>query len=395
MNNFVANIENRNPSGVPAYNSDFDQGAERRANSLVVEDRDLFRQRVAQKMVLEHFEHAAQRKWVGPVPPKLNGKVASEAAKREWRARRVPRSSKNAEKADDSDHLEFDAAAGIDEIAGTEPDLEDWVAELSNRYERQMTRNSMTEQEKERFKEDNDKSIQAGINAAALLRQPQSSASGAIDRLRTICCDDKERAAPSALKMVTSLTAKLGKESFLQSMQMLRMEIGAGYRVHTAADLGWGGLRAYQMGAAFHLMQSAADVAFTLRAKLCDVGITSCGDHATLVMALLKLGEGEQSRANHLVNAVVERQEALSPKQKADFYRLVDDAVNAMPTTLWPPAKLSLRANLLGELDGRIKHAHERLVAAHPSPEAQLESKLRRQLVVSENPIPSGQRLRL
>lgn len=192
-------------------------------------------------------------------------------------------------------------------------------------------------------------------------------------------------AAPSSLLMTAVLVARLDAGQFRSSMDTLRTEVGTVCRLQASRTLKHGDISAYRTGAAFHLIQSAASVAAKLRAELAEAGIPALRDEATIVMAFLRLGGVEQSPADHLSGAIMQQPQALSPKKKADFHRLVGNAVKLLPTALWPPHKPSLRSELLAELKRRNMQANGLIVPTHPNPVARLVSKLRRLLASANN----------
>lgn len=78
-------------------------------------------------------------------------------------------------------------------------------------------------------------------------------------------------------------------------------------------------------------------------------------DEMQLGMALLNLGDNNETSAANLIRAIgIDDPESLSPAYSAALCRQLYEAVDALPLTLWDPEKFILRQDLLDDIRNQI-----------------------------------------
>jgi len=115
--------------------------------------------------------------------------------------------------------------------------------------------------------------------------------------------------------------------------------------------------------AAFSIVRSALKIAATLRAAVAEeVHVVSSLSVPEIAVLLLTAGESGwgKAKAGHMMSEVADLK-GLDYQSRARAWILLRDAVAELPTTVWSQDKLSVRRELIDELERQVRAARDEL----------------------------------
>ncbi|MES2743017.1 MAG: hypothetical protein V4754_19000 [Pseudomonadota bacterium] len=148
-----------------------------------------------------------------------------------------------------------------------------------------------------------------------------------------------------------------------------------------------------QMAKLFQI-QSCLAIANDLHTKLTVAGITPSASLVEGGRALLNVADARQSQPEQLAKQIVGKP-PLAPRPRMKMYKAIREAVDSLPTTLWPRDKMALRAEQLKALRAECQHdtgGDNRLTAEQRRDSERREQRLREELPAqAPTPITSTQ----
>lgn len=185
----------------------------------------------------------------------------------------------------------------------------------------------------------------------------------------------------SALDLANRLMDKFGEEYFAEGLKKARSELSSQMRLKQGADLGPKMWLSMSNAVSFNAIQSTFAIGMELRRNLSEANIVPQAKEGETTRTLLNLAmngtQGAEELATHLVG-----KDGLSPKQLANTFRLIAQAVDALPLTLWPAEHMGRRMNLIDELRTLGGTFSSQMQQTKESKDAKLERMLRQELAI-------------
>lgn len=194
--------------------------------------------------------------------------------------------------------------------------------------------------------------------------------------------DSKKPVGPSSpLDLANRLMDKFGAEHFGEALKKTRSELGSQMRQAQGAELGPRMWLSMSSAASFNAIQSTFAIGVNLRVSLSEANIEPQAKEGETVCTLLSLTAGGGEEAEELANRLAGR-DGLSPKQQANMFRLIAQAVDALPLTLWQEARRDVRMNLIAELKTLGGAFSSQAQQTKESADVTLERRLRQELAL-------------
>jgi len=183
-----------------------------------------------------------------------------------------------------------------------------------------------------------------------------------------------------ALTLASRLQSRFGTAHFAEALKEMRTQLASQmHMMNKASELGPKVWLSMSDANSFRTIQSTHAIAMDLRRDLSDAKIVPRKNEGEATIVLLSIPGLNADAAVKLKEGVVGRDD-LSPKQRADMYRLFAKAVNTLPITLWPEDKSSQRTALIGELRDLSGSSADEMKKPKETPEEKLERTLREQI---------------